>query len=346
MHRCIQLAENGRTGAPPNPVVGAVLVCDDRIIGEGYHIRCGQPHAEVHAIASVADRALLRRSTLYVSLEPCSHYGRTPPCADLIVREGIPRVVIGCADPFPRVQGRGIARLREAGCQVTVGVCEEACKALNRRFFTFHLKQRPYVTLKWAQSADGFLDLQRCGGNPVRLSTSHTLMEVHRLRAAHQAILVGRRTAELDNPLLTVRHWPGCQPLRVVLAGSARLSPALHLFDGKAPTLVVCRAGSASWYQGMDGLSLLVPDEGRPWLPQLMARLYQDGIQTLLVEGGRTTTEGFITQNLWDEAVVEHSDARLGDGVPAPVLPSGCVCRYERKWGVTFQYAAFSGKPM
>ena len=205
MRRCIELAANGRCTTAPNPMVGAVVVHKGRIIGEGYHVHCGEGHAEVNAIRSVRETELLRESTIYVSLEPCSHYGKTPPCADLIISKGIPRVVVGCMDPFPLVAGRGIRKLREAGIEVTVGILEEECKALNARFITFNLQHRPYVTLKWAESADGFLDVNRTGGHPVVLSTPLTAMFVHKQRAEHQAILVGTRTALLDNPSLTDR---------------------------------------------------------------------------------------------------------------------------------------------
>ena len=205
MHRCIQLAKCGEAGAPPNPMVGAVVVCDGRIIGEGYHRRCGGPHAEVNAINSVKDRRLLSRSTIYVSLEPCAHYGKTPPCADLIIKSGIPRVVIGCADPFAKVNGLGIKKLRDAGCDVKVGVLESECLELNRRFFTFHKKRRPWITLKWAQSKDGFIGA--CDTtNRVQFSNAFTQTIVHRLRAKSSAILVGTRTAILDNPSLTTRY--------------------------------------------------------------------------------------------------------------------------------------------
>ena len=224
MRRCLDLARCGCYGAPPNPMVGAVIVCDGRIIGEGYHRHCGDAHAEVNAVNSVrpADRPLLRRSTIYVSLEPCAHFGRTPPCAELIARLGVPRVVVGCVDPFARVQGRGIAMLREAGCDVTVGVLDAECRELNRRFFIFHTHHRPYITLKWAQSADGFLDRRRDGGQPARLSSPRSLMEVHRLRAQHGAILVGHTTLRLDHPRLDVRCWPGNSPRRLILG---RVSP-------------------------------------------------------------------------------------------------------------------------
>ena len=212
MRRCLQLAANGLLTTRPNPMVGAVIVARGRIIGEGWHVRCGEGHAEVNAFASVAlaDEWLLPESTIYVSLEPCAHYGKTPPCADLIVSKGVSRVVVGCVDPFARVQGRGIQKIRDAGIAVTVGVLEEECLWLNRRFFTFHQKQRPYITLKWAQTADGFLDDH---GRAVAISTLFTKMLVHRLRAENDAILVGRVTEEREHPRLDVRHWSGPSPV-------------------------------------------------------------------------------------------------------------------------------------
>ncbi len=219
MRRCLQLAANGLLTTRPNPMVGAVIVARGRIIGEGWHVRCGEGHAEVNALASVAkaDEWLLPESTIYVSLEPCAHYGKTPPCADLIVSKGVSRVVVGCVDPFARVQGRGIQKIRDAGIAVTVGVLEEECLWLNRRFFTFHQKQRPYITLKWAQTADGFLDDH---GRAVAISTPFTKMLVHRLRAENDAILVGRVTEEREHPRLDVRHWSGPSPVKMVLSGS------------------------------------------------------------------------------------------------------------------------------
>jgi len=237
MRRCLQLARNGVQNAKPNPMVGAVIVapcssphapCPSRIIGEGYHVRCGQGHAEVNAFASVRpeDEALLRESTMYVSLEPCSHYGKTPPCADLIIRKGVRRVVVGCVDEFAEVQGRGIQKLREAGIDVTVGVLEEECRALNRRFFTFHRLHRPYIILKWAQTANGFID---DNGKAVQISTPFTQMLSHKLRAEEDAILVGRVTDEREHPQLTVRHWYGPDPKRLVVDRSHPLNlDSLH----------------------------------------------------------------------------------------------------------------------
>ena len=216
MRRCIQLAKNGQQNAKPNPMVGAVIVHNGRIIGEGYHVRCGQGHAEVNAFASVKaeNEALLPESTIYVSLEPCSHYGKTPPCADLIINKGVRRVVVGCIDEFAEVQGRGIKKIREAGIEVEVGVLEEECKALNRRFFTFHREKRPYITLKWAQTANGFIDDHH---KPLKISTDFTKMLSHKLRAEEDAILVGRITDEREHPQLNVREWYGQDPKRLVI---------------------------------------------------------------------------------------------------------------------------------
>ena len=239
MRRCIQLALNGRRNAKPNPMVGAVLVCEDRIIGEGYHVRCGEGHAEVNCFASVkpCDEVLLSKSTLYVSLEPCAHFGRTPPCADLVVRKGVHRVVVGCVDPFAKVQGRGIQRMREAGIAVTVGVLEAECKALNRRFFTFHTHRRPYLILKWAQTADGFID-DHC--RPVAISNDFTRMLCHKLRAENDAILVGRVTAERDQPQLNVRDWVGSDPERIVLSHQTSIGEVLHrLYETGRQSLIV-----------------------------------------------------------------------------------------------------------
>ena len=308
MQRCIQLAQFGEAGAPPNPLVGAVIVCRGRIIGEGYHRRCGGPHAEVNAIRSVSDQSLLRQSTLYVSLEPCAHYGKTPPCADLIIEKGIPRVVVGCIDPFAKVCGLGIRKLREAGVEVAVGALEDECRRLNRRFFTFHEKQRPWVTLKWAQSRDGFIDrLRRDDEASAQLSTPFTQMLVHRLRARSQAILVGTQTALRDNPSLTNRLWPGGQPLRLVIDRRGILPPTLRLFDDSAPTHVYPTGN----------------------LTEILSDLHQRGIQSLLVEGGALLLRSFLEQGLWDEARVETAAISLGRGVRAPEIPLSLMTREE-----------------
>ena len=245
MQRCIQLARNGQQNAKPNPMVGAVIVsADGRIIGEGYHVRCGEGHAEVNAFASVRpeDEALLPDSTIYVSLEPCSHYGKTPPCADLIIKKGVKRVVVGCIDEFAEVQGRGIRKMQEAGIEVEVGVLEDECRELNRRFFTFHRENRPYIILKWAQTANGFIDN---AFKPLMISTSFTKMLSHKLRAEEDAILVGRVTEEREHPQLTARDWQGQNPKRLVIDRSHPLNlESLHahniqslIVEGGAKTL-------------------------------------------------------------------------------------------------------------
>lgn len=269
-------------------MVGAVIVCGDRIIGEGYHVRCGEGHAEVNAFASVRkdDEPLLSQSTIYVSLEPCAHYGKTPPCAELIVRKGVRRCVVGCIDPFAKVSGRGVEMLREAGIEVTVGVLEKECRELNRRFFTFHEKRRPYIILKWAQSADGFIDN---GGKAFAFSTPFTRMLVHKLRSECDAILVGRTTAERENPRLDVRLWSGESPLRLVL-------------DRDNP-----------FFEGMDTSS--------PILPQLMSHLHERQVQSLLVEGGAATHQSFIDARLWDEIRIEVSPVLVGNGTRAARIP-------------------------
>lgn len=315
MMRCIQLAQNGKLGAAPNPMVGAVVVCDGRIIGEGYHAKCGEAHAEVNAINSVKDESLLRRSTLYVSLEPCAHYGKTPPCAKLIVCKGIPKVVIGCQDPFSKVAGKGIEILKQAGCEVVVGVLEKACQDLNKAFFTVQLKHRPFITLKWAQSADGFMDVERNDGEPVKLSSPLTQLIAHKRRAEHQAIIVGTQTARLDNPSLNVRDWCGPQPLRIVIDKDLTLPRHLHLFDGSQPTLVVTEKNET-----IAGAMTLQVDFNQSILPQLMEELQRRNIQSLLVEGGSKLLQSFIDEGLWDEAYVEHCPQVLGHGLLSPSL--------------------------
>lgn len=240
MHRCIQLALNGREGSRPNPMVGAVIVSQEgRIIGEGYHVRCGEGHAEVNAFASVKaeDEHLLSQSTIYVSLEPCAHYGKTPPCCDLIIKKGVRRVVVGCVDPFSEVQGRGIERIRAAGIEVTVGVLENECRWLNRRFFTFHEKKRPYIILKWAQTSDGFIDNN---GHALAISTPFTKMLVHQLRAEEDAILVGRVTDEREHPRLDVREWSGRSPERFVLSHENGIEKILNeCYERSLQSLIV-----------------------------------------------------------------------------------------------------------
>ena len=321
MQRCLQLARCGAGSTSPNPMVGAVIVCDGRIIGEGYHIRAGEPHAEVNAVNSVAeaDRHLLSRSTMYVSLEPCSHYGKTPPCCDMIIARGIARVVIGTADPNPQVDGAGIERMRSAGLDVTVGVLEEDCLRLNRAFFTSQIYKRPYVTLKWAQSADGFIDLLRDGGQAVKISSPVSQVAVHRLRAQNVAILVGRHTALLDDPSLNIRHWAGRSPLRLVIDKGGSLPADLKIFDGTLPTVVYTACEKED--KVGKNIEQVVLDFNEPLLPQILAHLNGRRVDSLLVEGGATLLQSFIKASLWDEARVEiNPGLELGNGVVAPSL--------------------------
>lgn len=329
MARCLQLASNGFYSTAPNPMVGAVIVRGGEIVGEGYHVRPGGPHAEVNAINSVHDDGLLKDSTIYVNLEPCSHYGKTPPCADLIAEKGIPRVVVGCVDPFAKVAGRGIRKLREASIEVTVGVLEAECRELNRRFITFHTFRRPYVTLKWAGSVDGFMDVPRTDyekEKPYAFSTPYTRMLVHRCRAGHQAVLVGRRTALADNPSLDLRMWPGKSPLRLVTDREGGLPERLTLFNDGAETRVYLDASTAMpAYGSHTGVTCARLDFSRDLLPQVMDDLYRLSVQSLLVEGGRTTLESFISAGLWDEVRVEQSPVLLKEGILSPPLPRGRI---------------------
>lgn len=334
MQRCIQLARNGLCNAAPNPMVGAVIVCDGKIIGEGYHVRCGEAHAEVNAIRSVKDPSLLKRATIYVSLEPCSHYGKTPPCADLIIEKQIPRIVIGCQDPFAKVAGRGIQKLKDAGREVVVGVLEAECRQLIRRFITFHTQRRPYITLKWAESADKYIDLLREGGSPVILSSPLTSMLVHKKRAEHSAIMVGTRTAELDNPSLTVRQWYGRSPVRIVLDRKLSLSPTLHLFDGSMPTLVF----TESPHESKPNVEYIPTDYWLDVLPQIMETLYTRGLQSLMVEGGSTLLQSFIDAGLWDEAFVEEAPSSLLSGVKAPEISDKYSYVVEQSFGRSFRH--------
>ena len=243
MLRCLQLAENGLLTTRPNPMVGAVIVARDRIIGEGYHIRCGEPHAEVNAFASVSndDNQLLGEANIYVSLEPCSHYGKTPPCADLIIEKGVRRVVVGCVDTFSKVSGRGISRLRDAGIEVEVGVLEKECRWMNRRFFTFNERKRPYIILKWAQSSNGFIDNNF---RPTAISTPFTQMLAHKLRSEEDAILVGRVTAERDNPRLDVRMWSGQSPRRIVLSHDNGIDATLDMLYAEGMQSLIVEGGA------------------------------------------------------------------------------------------------------
>lgn len=318
MLRCLQLARQGGGYTAPNPMVGAVLVCDDVIIGEGYHHRFGEPHAEPNAINSVVDKDLLKLSTLYVNLEPCSHYGKTPPCANLIVSSGIPRVVIGTLDPNPKVAGSGVEILRSAGIEVTVGVLEEECRKLNKRFFIFQEQKRPYVLLKWAQTRDGFIDRKRTDISepPLLISNNITKQLTHKMRSENQAILVGANTVLLDNPSLTVRNWTGKSPVRIAIDRQGRIPENFNIKDGSIPTLIFTEKSQPD-RKNVEYIQIEFNAEN---LKTILQKIYERNIHSLLVEGGATILNSFIDAGLWDEANVEISPVCITDGVAAPKI--------------------------
>lgn len=314
MARCLELARLGKAGAAPNPMVGSVIVHQDKIIGEGYHQRCGEAHAEPNAIRSVKDPSLLSASTLYVNLEPCAHFGKTPPCASLIISHKIPRVVVGCTDPFAKVAGRGIAMMREAGIEVTVGVLEHESLNLNRRFITFHEKKRPYIILKWAESKDGFIDA--ADDVPSWLTNEASRALVHKMRAEEMAIMVGTVAALKDNPSLTTRSWAGKNPVRITLDRSLRLPESHHLLDASVPTIVFTQASKES----KQNLTYVTVDFKGDVLAQCLTYLHQQNINSLIVEGGEILLSSFIQQDLWDEAWQFIGPSYLEAGTPAPVF--------------------------
>ena len=318
MHRCLQLAQYGVSYVAPNPMVGAVVVCNDVIIGEGYHRHYGQAHAEPNAIHSVKNPELLKQSTLYVSLEPCSHYGKTPPCADLIVSCGIPRVVIGTLDPNPKVSGRGVEILRKAGIEVTVGVLANECRELNKRFFIFQEQKRPYVLLKWAQTKDGFMDRKRTDRteSPLIISNNITKQLTHKMRAENQAILVGANTVLLDNPSLTVRNWSGKSPVRIAIDRQGRIPVDFNLLDGSIRTIIFTEIDQVD----QQNIEFVKVDFSTNCIPAVLQKVYERNINSVLVEGGASILNSFIEAGLWDEANIEISNQSITDGVSAPVL--------------------------
>jgi diaminohydroxyphosphoribosylaminopyrimidine deaminase/5-amino-6-(5-phosphoribosylamino)uracil reductase len=306
IQRCIELAKNGLGTTYPNPLVGSVIVYNDQIIGEGWHQKAGSPHAEVHAIQSVKDKSLLSKSTIYVSLEPCSHFGKTPPCSDLIIANKIPNVVIGTIDPFAKVAGNGIKKLVEAGKNVTIGVLEKECNDLNKRFFTYHNKKRPYIILKWAQSLDGYIaPLSKEKKEPVWITNEISRQLVHKWRSEEQAILVGTNTVIDDNPSLTTRDWSGNNPMRIVLDQNMRISKENHIFDSKAKTFIISK----------DTI-----DFKNNVASQVARYLFENSIQSVIIEGGRQTLRTFIDEGIWDEARVFIGNQFLKDGLKAPKL--------------------------
>jgi diaminohydroxyphosphoribosylaminopyrimidine deaminase/5-amino-6-(5-phosphoribosylamino)uracil reductase len=345
MTRCLELALLGSGHTAPNPMVGAVLVHEDRVIGEGYHRQYGQAHAEVNCLASVKgeDRPLIQDSTLYVSLEPCAHFGKTPPCADLIIREKIPRVVVGCRDPFPEVDGKGIERLQAAGVEVLTGVLEKECIALNKRFFIFHTKYRPYILLKWAQTANG--KIAGPEGARMLISNEYTNRLTHKWRAEEAAILVGTNTALLDDPSLTTRLWTGPDPIRLVIDKELRLPGTLKLFDGQVRTIVFnhLRHDMEGYESEERGIKRRIPGAGdmgklyyyqlareSPLVQQIAQALYQLKILSVMVEGGAMLLQSFLDAGYWDEArVITNREMLITGGLPAPILEDAVIRHRE-----------------
>lgn len=311
MRRAMELALLGRGYVSPNPLVGCVIVYNNRIIGEGWHKKYGEAHAEVNAVEAVTDKSLLKESTVYVNLEPCSHFGKTPPCADMLIQYGVQRVVISNVDPNPLVDGGGIRKLREAGIEVATGVLEKEGHELNKRFFTYVKKKRPYIILKWAQTADGFI--ARDNFHSKWISNGYSRRLVHKWRAEEDAVLTGTRTVFHDNPQLNVRQWSGRNPVRVVIDRFLKLSNKLNVFDGSQPTLVY----NLIKHEKHTNLELIRLDEEN-FLLHLTEDLYKRNIQSVVVEGGALTLQTFLDQGLWDEARVFTSDKVFGKGIPAP----------------------------
>jgi len=310
IYRCIALARLGQTKVAPNPMVGAILVdSDGQIIAEGWHEEFGGPHAEVNCFADLDKRysqaqqiQILPHCTLFVSLEPCNHYGKTPPCTELIISKGVKRVVVGTMDPNPLVAGHGIKKLKDAGIEVIVGVNEQACRELNKRFICLHEKKRPYVILKWAQTADGYLDAKRTDGKPLKISNAITKQFVHKMRAENMAIMVGTNTAILDNPKLTTTHWVGPNPIRILVDRHSKVSMDANIFSNEAPTIV---------YKDNTDWQYILND------------LRDRGIHSIIVEGGATLLNNILQTGIYDEIHIEVAPIKIGDGVPAPniILP-------------------------
>lgn len=323
MKRCIELAQLGLGHTAPNPLVGSVIVYNNRIIGEGFHQKYGENHAEINAITTVRDKELLKQSTMYVNLEPCAHHGKTPPCTQAIIKHGIPKVVIGSIDVFHKVAGKGVVQLRNAGCEVQTGILQTECNELNRRFFTYHLKKRPYIILKWAQTTDGFIDAKRDKHTPIApiwITNEIARTVVHKWRAEEQAIMVGTRTVEKDNPKLNIRNWVGKNPLRIVLDRRLRLNREFAVFDGAQRTLVITSRKNDAALPDLPNVAYYTIDFNKEIIHQVNSVLYSEGVQSVIIEGGAQLLQSFIQSNLWDEARVFVGNKFFTDGVKAPTL--------------------------
>jgi diaminohydroxyphosphoribosylaminopyrimidine deaminase/5-amino-6-(5-phosphoribosylamino)uracil reductase len=317
MYRCLELAKKGSGFVAPNPMVGAVLLHEERIIGEGFHQQYGGPHAEVNCIHSVKKEGKdkISSSVLYVSLEPCSHFGKTPPCTDLILANQIPEVVIGCRDPFVEVDGKGIEKLKAAGIKVVYGILEKECQQLNKRFFTFHIKHRPYIILKWAETADGKMADE--GTNRLLISNEQTNRLVHKWRSEEASILVGTNTALLDDPELTTRNWSGTSPIRLVVDMDLKLPLTLKIFNSKQRTVIF----NARKHEEVDHLIYYQVTGDVNLVHQIVNALYRMKIQSVLVEGGARLLQSFIDEEMWDEVrIIKNEELKINNGLAAPEL--------------------------
>ena len=307
----------------PNPLVGSVIVFENQIIGEGWHKKAGQAHAEVNAINSVKNKYLLSKATIYVSLEPCSHFGKTPPCSDLIIENKIPNVVIGTVDPNEKVAGKGIQKLLEAGIHVTIGILENECLELNKRFFTFHQKKRPYIILKWAETADGFVaPKEKDEQKPVWITNQYSRQLVHKWRSEEQAILVGTQTVLDDNPTLNVRDWQGNHPVKIILDRQNRLNEDLVVFNSKEKTIVFSETKRD--FKNNNCYSEVL-NFNENLAPEICNSLFQNSIQSVIIEGGARTLQTFIDANLWDEARIFKGKISFKEGIKAPILSGNLI---------------------
>ena len=332
MKRCIELAKNGLGTTYPNPLVGSVIVHEGKIIGEGWHKKAGEPHAEVNAVNSVKDKSLLKEATIYVSLEPCSHFGKTPPCCDLIIANEIPNVVVGTVDPFAKVAGNGIKKLIESGKNVTIGILEDECNELNKRFFTFHQKQRPYIILKWAESADGFIapkmlkPVQHDKLKPVWITNQYSRQLVHKWRTEEQAILVGTNTVLDDNPKLDARDFSGNNPIRIVLDKSGKISENYHVKNNFQKTIFITESENFISTENCIYENAIFDIH---LISSICDILYKNEIQSVIIEGGSKTLQSFINANLWDEARVFIGQTTFQNGTTAPNISGNPVAGFD-----------------
>tara|TARA_B100001758_G_scaffold243167_1_gene252552 strand:- start:9757 stop:10764 length:1008 start_codon:yes stop_codon:yes gene_type:complete len=323
MQKCINLSKKGIGSVSPNPMVGSVIVYNGKIIGKGYHEKFGSNHAEANAINSVKDLSLLSKSTLYVNLEPCSHFGKTPPCSDLIIKHKIPAVVIGCIDPYSKVSGKGIDKLRKAGIDVKIEIMKKENRELNKRFFTFHEKKRPYIILKWAESKDGFIAPENQSG-PFWMTSNKSKKLVHEWRSEEDAILIGRITAEKDNPYLTVREIKGDNPIRIVIDKNLKLKSDLNLFNHQSETIIINNIKTE--YKAKNHYLKINFND---FISSILNELHKLKIQSIIIEGGTTTIQSFINENIWDEARIFKANTKLDIGIRAPIINGKTISKQQ-----------------